>query len=425
MAEYNETHKQSSITQLADETIAAAGQLRELTVAEQILDRMSELFQDIYKRQPERRFFSPGRVNLIGDHIDYNGGSVFPCALTLGTYALVLPRSDRKVGFCSLNYPQQGIVTAELDSLNNLRSDGWTNYAKGMIRTLAENGYPLKQGFDSVVFGNIPTASGLSSSASIELLYGVIVRDLGEYSEGELDGVKLAQLAQRAENEFIGVNCGIMDQFAIAMGRREQAILLNTDTLNYKYAPLHFPNLTLVIANTNKKRGLADSKYNERRSECETALADLQTELKIDNLCALKPKELELHKHLIKSETCYRRARHAISEQQRVLDSLQALSTGDAEQFGKLMNQSHDSLRNDYEVTGIELDTLVSHAQQFEGCLGARVTGAGFGGCTVNLVQRDLLDEFISQVGQGYAKAIGYRADFYIVAAGDGAGRLA
>ncbi len=414
----------SSIEKLSNDVVKRSAKLNGLKNSEDIVRQMTDLFKQIHGRDVDNKFFSPGRVNLIGDHIDYNGGSVFPCALTLGTYAVVSPRDDRRVSFCSLNYPQQGIVKCTLDDLSNIKSHGWTNYAKGMISVLADAGYPLQHGFDSVIYGNIPTASGLSSSASLELLYGVIVRSLGAYSNDDLDGIKLAKLAQKDENEFIGVNCGIMDQFAIAMGRDQHAILLNTDTLAYEYAPLKLDGQSLIIANTNKKRGLADSKYNERRSECEAALKNLQTELNIDNLCEIDLATLQQHRHLIADETCYRRARHAVNEQQHVVESLKALAVNDLEKFGELMNKSHNSLRDDYEVTGIELDTLVENARKVTGCLGARVTGAGFGGCTVNLVKTDSIDKFIDEVGAGYHKAIGYSADFYIVSTGDGAREL-
>lgn len=364
-------------------------------------------------------FFAPGRVNLIGEHTDYNGGNVFPCALDIGTYALVSPRSDNIIRGYSLNFPEQGIIEFSLDDLVNVPEHDWANYPKGVIKVLADNGYPLAHGLDIVFYGTIPNGAGLSSSASIEVLMATIVKHYGNFSA--LDGVKIAQFCQQAENQFIGVNCGIMDQFAIAMGKTAHAILLDCNTLNYQYAPLELGDNILVIANTNKKRGLADSKYNERRGECDHALSQLQTRLKINSLCELDVATLEANKDLVSNPTEYRRIYHAISENQRTLAAVNALQHNDLLTFGQLMNQSHISLRDDYEVTGKELDSLVAAAWQHPACIGSRMTGAGFGGCTVSLVKKAHVDDFISQVKTTYSKETGLSADFYIVNVGNGA----
>ncbi len=382
-------------------------------------DAFAKAFSEV-KQDAVKAFFSPGRVNLIGDHIDYNGGEVFPCALTLGTYAIAQKRNDHRIRFLSLNYPQQGIVEVDLKSLAYDRADGWTNYAKGMLVTLINAGHKINSGLDMVVYGNIPPASGLSSSASIELLTGVVARGLFGL---EVDNQTLSLLGKKAENEYIGVNCGIMDQFAIAMGKENQAILLNTETLAYSYAPLNLGEYALIIANTNKKRGLADSKYNERRAECEKALALLQTKANIKQLCELSPQAFEQIKDVLDG-TLLRRARHTVNEQHHVTCAMEALKQQDLATFGELMNKSHASLRDDYEVTGIELDTLVAASQAHPACLGARVTGAGFGGCTVALVKREALADFTATVGKTYADKIGYACDFYNVSPGNGAGEL-
>ena len=365
-----------------------------------------------------RSYFAPGRVNLIGEHTDYNGGHVFPCALTIGTYAIVRKREDRNFRFYSTNFESLGVIEASLDNLKYDKALDWTNYPLGVVWAFIEKGYPVDYGFDMLLFGNIPNGSGLSSSASVEVVTGVALRDLFGYDD--ISMIDIALFGQYSENNFNGVNCGIMDQFAIAMGKKDQAIFLDTSDLSYTYAPIKLANEKIVIACSNKKRGLGDSKYNERRAECEEALAELQTKLDIKALGELSEEEFESNKDLIKSEVRQRRAKHAIYENQRTLKAVDALKAGNLEEFGKLMNASHVSLRDDYEVTGIELDTLVENAWEQEGVIGSRMTGAGFGGCTVSIVKTDCVDKFIENVGKAYLEKIGYAADFYVVEIGDG-----
>ena len=362
-------------------------------------------------------YFAPGRVNLIGEHTDYNGGHVFPCALTIGTYAVARKRNDRKLRFFSMNFEHLGIITSSLDDLKPCREAGWTNYPKGIFWALGQRGYEINEGIDLLLFGNIPNGSGLSSSASVEVVTGYILSELFGLGISNQD---LALIGQFSENKFNGVNCGIMDQFAIAMGKKDQAIFLDTSDLSYTYAPIKLANEKIVIACSNKKRGLGDSKYNERRAECEEALSELQTKLDIKALGELSEEEFEANKDLIKSEVRQRRAKHAVYENQRTLKAVDALKAGNLEEFGKLMNASHVSLRDDYEVTGIELDTLVENAWEQEGVIGSRMTGAGFGGCTVSIVKTDCVDKFIENVGKAYLEKIGYAADFYVVEIGDG-----
>lgn len=364
-----------------------------------------------------RVFFSPGRVNLIGEHTDYNGGHVFPCALSFGTYGAISQRNDKIVRMYSENFEDKGIISFEIDNLKNEEEHDWANYPKGVIDVLRKHGYDVNQGFDMVVYGNIPNGAGLSSSASLELLMAVMMNDIHKFN---IDRVELVKYCQEAENNFIGVNCGIMDQFSIGMGQDSSAILLDCNTLDYKYSTVDLKDEVIVIANTNKRRGLADSKYNERRSECEEALKELQTELKISTLGELTEDEFEKNKHLIKSDIRAKRAKHAVYENQRTLKAVKALEDNDIETFGKLMNQSHNSLRDDYEVTGKELDTLVDLASKHEGTVGARMTGAGFGGCTVSIVKRNNVDDFINNVGKQYKEIIGYDADFYVANIGAG-----
>ena len=365
-----------------------------------------------------RSYFAPGRVNLIGEHTDYNGGHVFPCALTIGTYAIVRKREDRNFRFYSTNFESLGVIEASLDNLKYDKALDWTNYPLGVVWAFIEKGYPVDYGFDMLLFGNIPNGSGLSSSASVEVVTGVALRDLFGYDD--ISMIDIALFGQYSENNFNGVNCGIMDQFAIAMGKKDQAIFLDTSDLSYTYAPIKLANEKIVIACSNKKRGLGDSKYNERRAECEEALAELQTKLDIKALGELSEEEFESNKDLIKREGRQRRAKHAVYENQRTLKAVDALKAGNLEEFGKLMNASHVSLRDDYEVTGIELDTLVENAWEQEGVIGSRMTGAGFGGCTVSIVKTDCVDKFIENVGKAYLEKIGYAADFYVVEIGDG-----
>ena len=363
-------------------------------------------------------FFAPGRVNLIGEHIDYNGGFVFPCALDFGTYAAVRLRDDNTVNFATLNFDKK--VALDLGDVTYKEEDDWTNYPKGVIKEFQNKGFDLK-GFDVLFYGNIPNGSGLSSSASLEVLTGVILNDLFDC---KVDMVEIVKMSQSAENNFVGVNCGIMDQFAVGMGKKDHAILLDCNTLDYTYVPLVLDGVKIVIGNTKKRRGLADSKYNERRSECDNALVELQTKLDIGSLCEMDGPTFESHRHLITKKIARDRVEHAVYENVRTKNAKAALKAGDIATFGVLMNQSHDSLKNLYEVTGIELDTMVEEARKIEGTIGARMTGAGFGGCTVALVKEEAVDKFIEEVGKNYQEKIGLKPEFYVANVGQGAGRL-
>jgi galactokinase len=366
-------------------------------------------------------YFAPGRVNLIGEHTDYNGGHVFPCALSIGTYLLATKRQDNLLRFYSGNFKDLGIIEVDVNRLVYDQKDDWTNYPKGVMKIVQEAGYALTHGFDLYFFGNIPNGAGLSSSASIELVTSILLNDQFNLN---IDQVDLVKFSQKAENKFVGVNCGIMDQFAIGMGKENHAILLDTNSLHYEYAPLEITGYSLVITNTNKRRGLADSKYNERRSECETALSILQQHAKIEALGELSNDEFNVLSHHIKDETILRRARHAVYENSRTLEAKQALTEGNLERFGQLMNDSHVSLRDDYEVTGVELDTLVALAWKQAGVLGSRMTGAGFGGCTISIVENEAVEAFKQNVSVEYKKSIGYEPTFYVVEVGDGARKL-
>lgn len=378
---------------------------------------INDKFTEIFGEQAEATFFSPGRINLIGEHTDYNGGHVFPCAISLGTYGAARKREDNKLRFYSANFEDLGIIETSLDDLKYDKKDNWVNYAKGMIYFLKETGHDVDKGMDIFIEGNIPNGSGLSSSASLEMLIGVIAQELFNL---DIDRVDLVKLGMETENKFIGVNSGIMDQFAVGMGKQNQAILLDTNTLEYSYAPVDMGNNVIVIMNTNKRRELADSKYNERRSECETAVGELQAKLDIKTLGELDAQTFDEYAYLIEDENRLKRARHAVWENQRTMQAQTALEEGDLEKFGRLVNASHVSLEHDYEVTGIELDTLAHTAWKQEGVLGARMTGAGFGGCGIAIVDKDKVEVFKENVGKVYTEKIGYAPAFYIAEIADG-----
>ena len=384
--------------------------------------RLIKEFTDIFEVPGEALFFSPGRVNLIGEHTDYNGGMVFPCAITFGTYAVVSKRTDSCMRLFSNNFKEKGIIDVALQTLHYDKKDDWANYVKGVLYFLQQEGFEIPCGFNILIEGNIPNGAGLSSSASLEVLTGTILKETFQLPISKLDIIKLSQ---KAENQFVGMNCGIMDQFIIGMGKKDHAIALDTGTLEYTYAPVQLKQASIVIMNTNKQRGLTDSKYNERRAECEHALSQLQTVVKIKNLCDLKETEFEKVQHIITSPVERKRARHAVLENIRVKKAIAALEKNDIEEFGALMNASHISLRDDYEVTGIELDTLVESAWNQSGTIGARMTGAGFGGCAIAIVRNDDIEDFTAAVRREYTQAIGYEPDFYIASIGDGAGKLA
>ena len=381
---------------------------------ETILKKFEEVFGD---SRDAKVYFAPGRVNLIGEHTDYNGGHVFPCALTIGTYGVARRRTDNRLRFYSMNFEQLGIIESSLDDLVPSKEADWTNYPKGVMWAFGEKGMKVPCGMDLLLNGNIPNGSGLSSSASVEVLTGFILKDMFGFDVTNQD---LALIGQYSENQFNKVNCGIMDQFAIAMGRRDNAIFLDTADLSYEYAPIVLKGAKIVIACSNKKRGLGDSKYNERRSECETALAELQQAADIRTLGDLDEAAFEKAASAIQSDVRRKRAKHAVYENQRTMRAVEALKANDVVRFGQLMNESHISLRDDYEVTGLELDTLVEEAWKVEGVIGSRMTGAGFGGCTVSIVKDEAIDSFIEKVGTAYKEKIGYAADFYVVEIGDG-----
>lgn len=386
---------------------------------EEVLAKFKELFGE---EGEIGVYFAPGRVNMIGEHTDYNGGHVFPCALTIGTYGVARKREDKKLRFYSMNFEQLGVLESSVEDLKTEKEADWTNYPKGVMWAFGEKGMKVEQGMDLVLFGNIPNGSGLSSSASVEVLTGFILKDMFGFDVTNQD---LALIGQFSENNFNGVNCGIMDQFAIAMGKKDNAIFLDTATLKYEYAPIKLENAKIVISCSNKKRGLGDSKYNERRSECETALAEIQQVVGIETLGDLTEELFEQYKTAIKDEVRRMRAKHAVYENQRTVKAVEALKNNDVKLFGELMNASHVSLRDDYEVTGVELDTLVEEAWKIDGVIGSRMTGAGFGGCTVSIVKDEAVDTFIKEVGAAYEEKIGYAADFYVVEIGDGPVKLA
>ena len=385
--------------------------------------KLFDKFAELYGSSNDARFyFSPGRVNLIGEHTDYNGGHVFPCALTMGTYGVARRRDDRTLRFFSMNLDKFGVVEASLDDLTNKPEYNWANYPLGVVWAFAEKGYKLESGLDMVIWGNIPNGSGLSSSASLEVLTGVILTDL--FGIKDLSMTDLALIGQYSENNFNGCNCGIMDQFAVAMGKKDNAIFLDTSTLSYEYAPIKLEDAKIIITNSKVKHSLVDSAYNDRRQECTDALAALKTKLDINALGDLTPDEFEASKDLITDLVQLKRAKHAVYENQRTIDAVAALKAGDIVKFGELMNQSHVSLRDDYEVSCEEIDILVDLAWKIPGVIGSRITGGGFGGCTVSIVKNDAVDTFIESIGKAYKEKVGHEAEFYTVDIGDGASRL-
>lgn len=384
------------------------------------LNSLIDKFLAIYpgKRDDINLYFAPGRVNLIGEHTDYNGGYVFPCALNFGTYLAVRKTGHDHFQFATTNFDSRGTVSFAV--MEKKVNRAWFNYPLGVINQFMHQGEdPL--GMEMLFSGNIPNGAGLSSSASIEMVMAVALNDL---LDAGMSMVDLALISQRAENEFVGMNCGIMDQFASGLGQKEAAIFLNCDTLEYEQVPLILNEYRLIIANTNKHRGLQDSKYNERRSECEKAVSLLRRKVDIPHLSALSLEDFLELENLIEDDTIKRRARHVISENRRVLDAVPALKSGNIELFGELMNRSHDSLRTDYEVTGRELDTLVDESRKIAGVVGSRMTGAGFGGCTVTFVNNENVDDFISSVGKAYYNEIGILPDFYMPEIGEGAHKI-
>ena len=374
-------------------------------------EQLKQAFLNVFGQEADATFFSPGRINLIGEHTDYNGGHVFPAAITLGTYGAARKRDDQVLRFYSANFEELGIIEVDLNNLIFDKADNWTNYAKGFLKFLQEAGHSIDTGMEVFVYGNIPNGSGLSSSASLELLIGIIAEELYGL---ELTRLDLVKIGKQTENHFIGVNSGIMDQFAIGMGADQRAIYLDTNSLEYELVPLDLGDHVIVIMNTNKRRELADSKYNERRAECEKAVEELNAVLNIQTLGELDEWTFDQYSYLIKDENRIKRARHAVLENQRTLQARKALEEGDLATFGRLVNASHVSLEHDYEVTGLELDTLAHTAWEQEGVLGARMTGAGFGGCGIAIVHKDKVEAFTENVGKTYTEVVGYEPSFYV-----------
>lgn len=371
-------------------------------------------FNEVFKKT-KLYFFAPGRVNLIGEHTDYNGGHVFPCALSFGTHVVLCKRDDRKIRLHSLNLAHQGIIETDLDHVAFHREQDWANYPLGVLHVMQNRGYNIDQGFEMLFWGNIPAGAGLSSSASIELATAVALNTAFQLN---IPQIELVKMGQEAENKFVGMNCGIMDQFASGMGKEDHAILLDCNTLQYEYVPLNLKGISIVIINSNKKHSLVNSGYNDRRRESENALKALQTKLPIRALGELSIEEFEKHKDLIKDPIEQKRAKHAVYENQRTLQATECLRKGDVETFGKLMNQSHISLRDDYEVSCPELDVIAETAWTVPGVLGARMTGGGFGGSAVALVKDSAVKQLIDTVGKTYTQKTGLKADFYIAKIG-------
>jgi galactokinase len=382
------------------------------------LHEIYEKYHTFLKGNPSV-FFSPGRVNLIGEHIDYLGGNVFPAAIELGTYALVTKREDKKFKCFSVNFPQSKTKIIEHPVKGYDKSLGWANFVAGMIDALIDDDVPF--GLNILIYGNLPNGAGLSSSASLEVLIGEILNDYYHLGVSRID---MVQIAQNVENEFVGLKCGIMDQFAVGMSKKDTAILLNTNTLDHDFVPLELRDYVLLIANTNKKRSLSDSKYNERRAECDAALAILKKEyVSAENLCDLEPEELDIIQKVLDEPILYKRVKHAITEQYRTNKALEVLKAGDIKAFGELMNQSHQSLKDDFKVSCYELDVL-SKTLQDSGAIGARMTGAGFGGCTVSLVPKKDLDQVMKNVADIYNNKTDYQVDFYVSTPSDGTKKL-
>ena len=390
-----------------------------------MFEEMQKTFNKIFNTtcEPEK-FFAPGRVNLIGEHTDHEGGFVFPCAINLGIYALAAKNKSKKIRLYSMNFDSEIFTPFEIEfdeikEKSEIRT--WVNYPLGVVHALKNHGYKFNGGVDILYNGNLPGGAGLSSSAAIEVLTGKI---LSEFFNFNIDGVKMALFSQEAENKFVGMNCGIMDQFAVSMGKKNNAVLLNCSTLEYSYAPLELENYKIIITNSNVPHSLAGSEYNLRRQQCENALADIKKIKNISCLCELNQKELDEYSYSVKDPVNLRRAKHAVNENSRALRASEALKNGDLKLFGRLMNASHVSLRDDYEVTVPELDTLASLAWEFPGVVGSRMTGGGFGGCTVSIVENEKVDEFIKKIGADYEKLTGRKADFYIIDTSDGAKRI-
>lgn len=364
-----------------------------------------------------RVFSSPARINIIGEHIDYNGGKVFPAAIDRYLYVAIRRREDSKISYNDIKFP--GTFSFDInDDFAFRKENGYANYLNGILSILKRRGYKIPSGFDILMVSNVPPAGGISSSSALECGFAYAVSELFGLGVSRKD---IALIGQQSEHEFMGVNCGIMDQYIIATGKKDTAEVLDCAKVEHEYVPLELGDYRFVVMNTRKKRQLADSKYNERRSQCEAALKILQDKgVEAQDLCSLSPVKWEAVKHFISDGVLQKRANHCVYENQRVLDAVAALKAGDLIRLGRLLDESHASLKSDYEVTGIELDTLAETAQKQEGCLGARMTGAGFGGCAIALVHKDKVEAFTEAVQKAYTAAIGYEAGFFSCSSGDG-----
>lgn len=387
-------------------------------IQQDVLAKFKELYGD---EGDIRVYFAPGRVNLIGEHTDYNGGHVFPCALTIGTYMAVRKRADRKVNFYSMNFEDLGIIECSLDNMTPKEDGEWTNYPMGVMWAFDGRGMKMDCGLDLALFGNIPNGSGLSSSASLEVVTGYMLKDMYGF---DVTNVDLAKIGQYSENNFNGCNCGIMDQFASAMGKANNAIFLDCNTLEYEYAPISLDGAKIVVTNSMVKHSLVTSAYNDRRNESSQALKDLQQVCGIESLGELTEEEFDKYASSIKDEINRSRGKHAVYENQRTIKAVEALKNNDIETFGKLMNASHVSLRDDYETSCEEVDVLVEEAWKIDGVIGSRITGGGFGGCTVSIVKDEAIDTFKEKLTAAYQEKVGKTPEFYVVSIGDGPSRL-
>lgn len=381
-------------------------------------EKILKCFEDVMGDSNDAKvYFAPGRVNLIGEHTDYNGGHVFPCALSIGTYGAFKKRTDGKLRFFSMNFPDAGVIESSLEDMRPLEDHSWAAYQKGVLWALKEKGYKLENGFDVVIYGTIPNGSGLSSSASLEVLTGYAVKEMYNL---DISGEDIAVTCQYAENNYMGVNCGIMDQFAVAMGKSDNAIFLDCATLGFEYAPMVLDGYKIIVTNSNVKHSLVDSEYNKRRCECEKGLLMLQKVINCKTLGDVSAEQLEQNKDAITDETIYKRVKHAVCENIRTIKALDALKRGDIIDFGDLMNASHLSLMNDYEVSCDEIDCLVEAAWDIPGVVGSRITGGGFGGCTVSIVRDDTVERFVKEVTDRYSERCGRNCDCYVISIGDG-----
>lgn len=385
-----------------------------------MINKIIQEFKNHYKTNLDPMvFFAPGRVNVIGEHIDYNGGNVLPFAIEMGTYAVVLPRNDNIINLQSSNFST--FVSVTINEISYKNENQWANYPLGVVDVFQKSGYKIDRGFDVFFYGNLPNQAGLSSSASIELVTAVMLKSLFNF---DISKKQLAVLCQKAENDFMGLNCGIMDQFAIANGKKGNAMFLNTNTLDFVHIPMVLDKYVFLITNTNKKRQLVESAYNKRLEECRTALTVLQKKFNINYLCQLPIEVFEQNTYMFDNEIILKRARHVITEQKRTLDTIEAMKSGNIYELGRLLNQSHYSLRDDYEVSCYELDILQNEALKIDGVAGSRMTGAGFGGCTISIVKEETIENFTITLSKNYFDATGLKADFYVVNSADGACKI-